>query len=106
MREFWPIRRLNRGSLEHPKVRIHHQDAFTFIRDTNEKFDRIVIDLPDPRIESFSKLYSVELYKSLKQHLGKNGALTTQSSSPFFTRKALWCVAETMKKVGFRTHSF
>ena len=103
-----PIRRLNGGSLDDPRVHIHHVDGFNFVRNTKENhFDRVIIDLPDPRNEALSKLYSVEFYKQLKKITSDDhGFIVTQSSSPFFAREVFWCIAATFEEAGMDTFSY
>ena len=106
---FEPLRRLNGDSLSDPRVTVHHADAFTFLLnrpETEPPFDRVIIDLPDPHDESLSKLYSVEFYRMIRRRLSDDGALVCQSSSPLFTRRTYWCVAETMRRAGFETMSY
>lgn len=114
---FGPLKRLNQDAFADPKVAVHHTDAFNFVRDAGSgdfkadrssfvAYDRVVIDLPDPHNESLSKLYSVEFYKLLRRILSDDALIVCQSSSPFFTRSAYWCVAETMRAAGFQTHSY
>ncbi len=104
---FAPLKRLNRGSLDNKKVRIHNLDAFIFVRNAPADFyDRIIIDLPDPHNEALTKLYSVEFYKMLRYCLSPNGYVVTQSSSPFFTREVFWSIAATLQAAGMETYSY
>ena len=113
---FAPLRKLNRGALTDPSVTIHHTDAFSFVRDAGSivggpsaiarPYDRVIIDLPDPHNEALSKLYSVEFYKLLRRIIAEDAVIVCQSSSPVFTRRAYWCVKETMVAAGYQTHSY
>jgi spermidine synthase len=105
-RDFPPIRKANEDSLRNPKVNVHNMDAFTFVQRTNEAFHRVIIDLPDPHNESLSKLYSVEFYRGLAKRMNVGGLLSTQSSSPFFTREVFWAIARTLQAAGFSTFSY
>lgn len=103
---FPPIRKLNEDSLRNAKVNIHNTDAFVFVRDTRDTYDRVIIDLPDPHNESLSKLYSVEFYRVLARRISGDGLVVTQSSSPFFAREVFWCIAATLQAAGFSTFSY
>ncbi|MEE2642464.1 MAG: polyamine aminopropyltransferase [Planctomycetota bacterium] len=105
-REFEPVRKLNQGALEHPRLTIHHQDAFTFLQEPGSPYDCIIIDLPDPHNEALSKLYSVEFYNLVGKKLKQDGCFVTQSSSPWVTRQAFWSIAKTIEAAGFRTTSY
>lgn len=96
-RELGPLKRLNKGSLEDERLTLYHKDAFTFVQDIAEPYDRIIIDLPDPHNEALNKLYSREFYLMLRRGLGPEGILICQSSSPFVTRKTYWCIGTTME---------
>ena len=107
-----PLKRLNEDSFSDPRVRVHHKDAFSYIREhgktlaSDEKYDRVIIDLPDPHDEALSKLYSVEFYRLLARCMNDDAVMVCQSSSPVFTRKAFWCVAETMEDADWKTWSY
>jgi spermidine synthase len=103
---FPAIRRINGDSLRDPRVIIHNLDAFVFVRETRDKFHRVIIDLPDPHNESLSKLYAVEFYRILARRLAEGGLVVTQSSSPFFAREVYWCITRTLEAAGFSTYSY
>lgn len=103
---FAAIRKLNGGSLEDPRVTVHNQDAFAFVRNEKRQFDRVIIDLPDPHNEALAKLYSVEFYRLLAGRLAPGGFLVTQASSPWRTRQVFWAIRETLREAGMRTFSY
>jgi spermidine synthase len=105
-RTFPAIKQLNRASLESSRLKIHHVDAFSFLRNSTQVFDRIIIDLPDPHNEALSKLYSVEFYKMVRRRLSSDGYFATQSASPWVTRTAYWMIAGTIAAADMRTHSY
>lgn len=91
---------LNQKSLTNPKVKIVNQDAYKFIEQSEAFYDVILVDLPDPSHTALAKLYSREFYHLLGRRLSANGALVTQSTSPFFAREAFWCIHKTLKDTG------
>ncbi len=95
------LKKLNEGALTNPKVKLVSEDAFTFIKNTNQKFDIILSDLPDPSNESLARLYSDAFFKLAQSKLTGHGVFATQASSPFHTKKAYWCAFETLKSSGF-----
>ena len=97
---------LNQGALTHPKVTIVNWDAYKFVEQTTDKFDAIIIDLPDPNHESLSKLYAVEFYKLARQVLSPGGLLVQQSTSPFFARHAFWCIHHSLEAAGFEVAAY
>ncbi len=93
------LRELNGNSLRSEKMRIQNTDAMAFLSETNEVFDVILIDLPDPSESSLSKLYSEAFYRLCLSHLAENGTLATQATSPFRSREAFWCINKTLQAV-------
>ena len=100
------IKKINEGALDDPKLHIHHQDAFIYIRETDLLYDRVIIDLPDPHNEALDKLYTVDFYRMVQSRLAEGGALVTQSSSPFTTRRTFWCIGNTLEASGLDTYSY
>lgn len=98
-RDFAPIVRLNKHSLSDPRVNIRNADAFGYVKDTETIYDRVIIDFPDPHNEALSKLYSVEFYAMVSDILAPDGALVSQSSSPFFATKTYWAIGTTLDEI-------
>ncbi len=92
------LARLNDGSLQNPKVEIINRDAWKFLEERDEFYDVIIVDLPDPHSPSLSKLYTREFYHLLAQRLGQGGLMVTQATSPFYARRAFWCVHHTLEQ--------
>jgi len=103
---FAPLVRVNQGAMNDKRVRVFNEDAFVFVRKKGIAYDRIIIDFPDPHNEAISKLYSVEFYTMLAGRMNMGGALTTQSSSPFFARKTFWTIETTLASVFDGTESY
>lgn len=90
---------LNGGALDSPKLRIVHRDAMSFLQEDNGFYQAILIDLPDPSTLTLAKLYSRSFYALAMRRLSQDGVLVTQATSPFFARRAFWCVATTLESV-------
>jgi spermidine synthase len=95
------IRKLNENSMNNPKVKIVNVDGFQFISESNQIYDLIVIDLPDPRSVELSRLYSVEFYGLCRHSLGVNGAMVTHATSPYYAPLAFRCIEKTVRAAGF-----
>jgi len=93
--------RLNRGSLNDPRVTVVNEDAFSFLLGTTHLFDAIIIDLPDPSSIELSRLYSLEFYRLSRKHLKRGGTIVTQATSPFFSLEAFLSIIKTLAKAGF-----
>lgn len=92
------INALNERALENNKVTVVIEDAFTYLQHSGRKFDLIIIDLPDPNNDTLNKLYTASFYRLVKQNLVANGVMVTQSSSPYFTKNAFWCIHKTIRE--------
>ncbi|MEM9921048.1 MAG: polyamine aminopropyltransferase [Bacteroidota bacterium] len=95
------IKAVNENALSDPRVKLVVQDAMSFLSETQEQFDLIIADLPDPSNESLARLYSTAFFRLMKERLSANGVFATQASSPFHTRNAYWCIYESIKSAGF-----
>ena len=100
------LTRLNNNSLSADRLKVFSEDAFTFINQPGINYDRVIIDMPDPHNEAINKLYSREFYTMIKRRMSADGVLVTQSSSPFFTRQAFWCIEATLAEVFTHTLSY
>lgn len=105
-RTYPPLRAANADALHDPRVEIIHQDAFTFLTETSDRFGVILIDLPDPNNEGLGKLYSTTFYDLVHRHLGRGGAMATQATSPYFARRAFWSIVHTVGAAGFRSYPY
>jgi len=94
---------MNQHSLSDKKVTIIHQDAFIYARESNKKYDLVIIDLPDPRTIDINKLYTKNFYGYINDLLADDGIVITQAGSPYFATKAFYCIEKTMQETGFYT---
>ena len=91
----------NGHSLDNPKVQVINQDGYTFLEETTDFFDVILIDLPDPKSTDLGRLYSVEMYRMCHRHLTPHGVLVTQAGSPYYATQAFRCIQKTMAAAEF-----
>ncbi|MEP2630037.1 MAG: polyamine aminopropyltransferase [Hyphomicrobiales bacterium] len=90
---------LNSHALSDAMVRIVNMDAWKFLSDSEDRYDVIIADLPDPRNLSLSKLYSAEFYRLVVENLAFGGAFVTQAGSPLYAREAFWSIKATLESV-------
>jgi spermidine synthase len=98
------ITRLNKRSLQDPRVNIINYDAFVAIDNLlaqDKHFDAIIVDLPDPSHPDLNKLYSVNFYARLKQLLSGDGLIGIQSTSPYHAKQAFISIGNTAAAAGF-----
>lgn len=96
-RSYPPLVALNGGSLSDPRVQVHHEDALAFLEASEEGWDLILIDLPDPHNRLLAKLYSRQFYALALRRLRPRGALITQATSPFYAPQAYWSIVATLE---------
>jgi len=64
-----------------PRVFIHHQDGRSYLSRTKEKYDLILLNLPDPSTVQINRFYTVEFFEMVKQHLKDPGYFSFRVSS-------------------------
>jgi spermidine synthase len=94
---------LNGGALSSPLVKAVNQDAFKWLNETQDMFDVIVVDFPDPTNFSIGKLYTSSFYALLQARLAASGYAVIQTTSPLVARQSFWTVVQTLESVGFKT---
>lgn len=94
---------VNDSAFDDPRVDAIADDAFSWLRDNQDEFDVVLVDMPDPDSESTAKLYSAEFYGLVRQAMADDARLAVQGGSPYFAPQAFWCIEATMREVGLHT---
>ncbi|MCA0969820.1 polyamine aminopropyltransferase [Halobacillus litoralis] len=97
---------LNEGSLSDDRVDVRNEDAFNYLEQSDQFYDVIIVDLPDPNNESLNKLYTREFYSLLRNHLAPGGAAMVQATSPVFATEVYWTIDKTVRETGLNTANF
>ncbi len=105
-KRFTELAELNQHSLTQPRLHLVTDDAMQFLANTDENYDVVIVDFPDPNNFSLGKLYTTRFYSLLKHHLKPESAAVIQSTSPMFARQSFWCVDATLRAVGFQTRPY
>lgn len=70
----------HQGSFDDPRVELRHQDARAYLRDCDQQFDVMIMDLVDPMEGGPAYLlYTQEYYNIVKSRMKPGGILVTQS---------------------------
>lgn len=93
------LRALNQDSFHDPRVKLVHQDAMSFLQQNTASYDVIIADLPDPSDPALAKLYSRSFFGLAARSLRPGGYFMTQSTSPFRSREAFWCIHNTLASI-------
>jgi spermidine synthase len=72
---------VHHGVFDNPRLRLIVGDGMKFVRETDERFDLIVLDLNDP-MGPAEALYSEEFFQQCRAALAPGGALTLHIGSP------------------------
>ncbi len=94
----------NEGSFSHSVVETRFGDAFLSIDkllQSEEVFDTIIVDLPDPSHPDLNKLYSSRFYAKLHTLLAGDGAMVVQSTSPYHAKNTFISTGKTVEHAGF-----
>ncbi|MEN2766937.1 polyamine aminopropyltransferase [Ornithinibacillus xuwenensis] len=94
---------LNNHSLLDDRVNVIHQDAFKFLEETSDFYGVILVDLPDPNNETLNKLYTLEFYQLIRNHLQPGGSVMIQATSPTFATEVYWGINKTVQETGLET---
>jgi len=76
---------VNGGALDHPRVEIRIGDALDALRQTQQRFDLVIMDLTDPGDEArhADALYSRSTFELIRSRLSQQGVLTLHIGSAF-----------------------
>jgi len=92
----------SRGSFQDPRAEVYHTDAREYLAaSTDDSFDVVIIDLPEPIEEGPAYLlYTQEFYRLVQEKLTSNGVISVQSGSASWTELENLCaVACTLRSV-------
>lgn len=88
------------------RINIVNNDLFDFLENSDQRFDVIISDLPDPNNLLHNQYYTTEFFALCAKNLNENGIFVTQAGSPYFATKAYYSIIKTMKQTGFNTIPF
>ncbi|OBH02387.1 spermidine synthase [Mycobacterium sp. E2699] len=95
------MREANGGALDNPRVQVVIGDAMTWLRGAPDRFDAVIVDLPDPDTPTLGRLYSTEFYTLAARALAPGGLMVVQAGSPFSTPTAFWRTVATVRAAGY-----
>jgi spermidine synthase len=98
-RQFLPS--LHQGSFDDSRLKLYHLDARQYLIETKEKFDLIIIDLPEPLAEGPAYLlYTQEFYQVVKDRLTEDGVISLQAGTTCLGLTAVFtAINSTLKTV-------
>jgi spermidine synthase len=70
------------GAFDDPRAELRFEDARKYLEQSRERFDAIVIDIPDPVEEGPAYLlYTTEFYQIVNERLTEHGVITLQAGT-------------------------
>ncbi|MER7079246.1 spermidine synthase [Saccharopolyspora kobensis] len=94
---------LNGHAFDDPRVRTIASDAFTWLRENRDRYDVVLVDMPDADSTATAKLYSTEFYGLVRHAMTDDARAVVQAGSPFFAPKAFWCIEASMRAANLST---
>jgi len=64
-----------------PRVRVHLADGRRYLAGASEKWDAIVVDVPDPQTAQWNRFYTEEFFRAARAHLAPGGIVAIQLHS-------------------------
>ena len=100
-RQFFPAQSV---PLTDPRVNIHYSDGRHYLKTAGDTFDVIILNLPDPQTAQLNRFYTVEFFRSARDHLAPGGLLVLQlrSSEDYISpdlAEFLRCIQHTLQQV-------
>ncbi|MGO9087848.1 MAG: fused MFS/spermidine synthase [Candidatus Sulfotelmatobacter sp.] len=101
-RQFFPAQ--SAGAVLDPRLHIRHADGRHYLKAVADKFDVIILDLPDPQTAQLNRFYTAEFFLSARDHLAPGGVLALQlrSSEDYISpdlAEFLRCIHHTLRQV-------
>lgn len=97
------LQNVHKGALDDSKIQHRHEDGFAFVRNSQEQFDLILLDLTDPvspGAHTGSSLaascMTVDFFQACAQRLEEDGMLVLHLGSPFYHPQRF---SDTLKKL-------
>ncbi len=64
----------SRFVFDDPRLHVHARDGRAFLRESDEKYDFVIVLLPDPSTATLNRFYTVEFFRQVSARLAPRGA--------------------------------
>ena len=92
------LKKIHNNSFNDKRVEIIIKNGFEYIKEIDNKFDVIILDLTDPEGKSYN-LYTKEFYSLIANKLNKGGIFSLHPESPIDHQKVFSRMIATLKSV-------
>jgi len=101
-RQFFPVE--SAPVVSDSRVHLHYADGRYYLKTASDVFDVIILNVPDPQTAQLNRYYTVEFFRSARDHLASGGVLALQlrSSEDYISpdlAEFLRCIHNTLRKV-------
>jgi len=86
------------GAFDDPRARLIIGDGARYLRESEERFDAILVDSTDP-VGAAEPLFGVEFFRSAQAALAPGGLFVIQSGSPLLQSEELFNTSSRMRQV-------
>ena len=62
-------------SLADERIRVVETDGRLFLKETEERYDVVIVDVPDPSTSQLNRFYTIEFFRDVKARLRKKGTV-------------------------------
>ena len=69
------------NTLKDDRVKVFYADGRHYIKNTQEKYDMVILNLPDPSTAMINRFYTREFFKEVKERLNEGGIVVTGITS-------------------------
>jgi len=66
----------SRDALKDPRVRVLHKDGRAFLRSSTERYDAVILGLPEPATAQINRFYTWEFFVMVRTRLAPGGVLS------------------------------
>jgi spermidine synthase len=92
------------AALSDARVHIHYADGRRYLKTAGDKFDVILVVVPDPQTAQLNRFYTAEFFRAAREHLARGGELGIELRSSEETlspdlRDFLRCIRKTLEEV-------
>jgi spermidine synthase len=71
----------DKTALDDERVEIFYTDGRHFVKITNDTYDMVIVNVPDPSTANLNRFYTLEFFKEVQDKLNAGGVLVTAISS-------------------------
>lgn len=95
------LARYHDDAYRYPGLETTAADAYSYLRETDERYDLVLLDLPGARTDDTLRLYSTEFYALLARRLAPGGAVVTWTYSRYTFPAHHEAYLNTVREAGF-----